>query len=92
MVIMFDKLILGGLLSWLIVLMYQISEEWSLKTNFRDTSIQLENSKIALDDSFRNCSPILTEKQKIYDEKLSVIVANTKLLKTLEKTVKNCKL
>ena len=92
MVIMFDKLILGGLLTWLAVIMYQISEEWSLKSNFGDTSIELENSKFALNNSLRNCSPILTEKKKIYDEKLSVIVANTKLLKTLEKTVKNCKL
>ena len=89
---MFDKLILGCLLTWLIVLMYHISEEWSLKSMYGNTSKELQNSKIALDDSLSNCSPILTEKKEIYDEKLSVIDANTKLLKTLEKKVKNCKL
>lgn len=72
--------------------MYRISEEWSLTSMYRDTSKELKNSKFALDDSLRNCSIILTEKKEIYDEKLTVIDTNTKLLKTLEKKVKNCKL
>ena len=89
---MLDKLILGCLSTWAVVLMYQISEEWSLKSKFGDTSKELENSKFALDNSLRNCTPIMTDKRGLYDEELSKIVVNTKLLKTLEKIVKNCKL
>ena len=92
MIIMLDKLFLGCLSTWAIVLMYQISEEWSMKSKFGDTSKELRNSKVELDNSLFNCSPILTEKKRIYDEQLSKIDVNTKLLKTLEKTVKNCKL
>ena len=90
--IMLDKLILGCLSTWAVVLMYQINEELSMKSKFGDTSKGLENSKFELDNSLRNCSPILTEKRGLYDEELSKIVVNTKLLKTLEKIVKNCKL
>ena len=89
---MLDKLILGCLSTWAIVLLYQISEEWSMKSKFGDTSKELGNSKLALDNSLFNCSPVLTEKKRIYDEQLSKIDVNTKLLKTLEKTAKNCKL
>ena len=89
---MLDKLFLGCVLFWAMVLMYQIREEWSIKSKFEYSKRELEISKFALDHSLHNCTPIVTEKQGIYDEIISKIVANTKMLKTLEKTVKNCKL
>ena len=89
---MLDKLILGCLSTWAFVLMYQINEEWAIKLKYGDTSKELELSKFALDNSLRNCSPIMTEKRGIYDEEISKIDVNTKLLKSLEKIVKNCKL
>ena len=71
---------------------YEISDELLIKARFLENIDEQDYTSISLNKSFNNCSKDLNEKKGFYEKTLSKVDSNTKLSKTLEKIIKECKM